>query len=85
MARQLLGRSLHMMTNSLPIAETFKAARQIELTLTGGYLCPQLGVMLGPFCEQMLSRVAADVLIMGLAGMTRRFSATTTPSSWDPS
>jgi DeoR/GlpR family transcriptional regulator of sugar metabolism len=69
-ARELTSRSLHVMTNSLPIAEVFADARQIELTLTGGYLYPRLGVMLGPLCEQMLGGVAADVLIMGTGGVT---------------
>jgi len=69
-ARELVGRSLHVMTNSLPIAELFKDARQAEVTLTGGFLYPRLGVLLGPLCEQMLSGVAADVLVMGTGGIT---------------
>lgn len=69
-ARELLDRPLHVMTNSLPIADTFKDARQAEVTLTGGFLYPRLGVMLGPLCEQMLARVAADVLVMGIGGVT---------------
>jgi DeoR family fructose operon transcriptional repressor len=69
-AHELLGRSLHVMTNSLPIADVFADARQVELTLTGGFLYPRLGVMLGPLCEQMLGGVAADVLIMGTGGVT---------------
>jgi len=69
-ARELVNRSLHVMTNSLPIAEIFADARQIEVTLTGGYLYPRLRVMVGPLCEQMLSAVSADVLIMGIGGVT---------------
>jgi DeoR/GlpR family transcriptional regulator of sugar metabolism len=69
-ARALVGRSLHVITNSLPIADVFEDARQSELTLTGGYLYPRLGVMLGPLCEQMLAGLAADVLIMGIGGVT---------------
>jgi DeoR family transcriptional regulator, fructose operon transcriptional repressor len=69
-ARQLLGRPLHIITNSIPIAQIFSDSRTVELTLTGGYLYPRLGVLLGPFCEQMLSNVAADVLIMGSGGIT---------------
>ena len=70
MARELIGRPLHVMTNSLAIAEVFINSRQIELTLTGGYLYPRLRVMVGPLCEQMLQGVTADVLIMGIGGMT---------------
>ena len=63
-------RSLHVITNSLPIATALDDARHIEVTLTGGYLYPRLRVTLGPLCEQMLSGVAADVLIMGIGGVT---------------
>ncbi len=69
-ARSLKNHSLHVITNSLPIAEIFKEAREIEVTLTGGYLYPRLRAMLGPICEQMLSHVSADLLIMGIGGIT---------------
>lgn len=69
-AAELVHRSLNVITNSLAIAEVLKDARQIELTLTGGYLYPRLEVMLGPVCEHSLSSVAADVLIMGSGGIT---------------
>jgi DeoR family fructose operon transcriptional repressor len=69
-AHEIVGRALNVMTNSLPIADVFKDARQVELTLTGGYLYPRLGAMLGPLCEQMLAGVAADILIMGIGGIT---------------
>jgi DeoR family transcriptional regulator, fructose operon transcriptional repressor len=69
-ASELVGRFLNIITNSLAIAEVFKNARQIELTLTGGYLYPRLEIMLGPLCETMLAGVTADVLIMGIGGIT---------------
>ena len=69
-AAELANRSLNVITNSLAIAEVLKDARQIELTLTGGYLYPRLEVMLGPVCEHSLSSVSADVLIMGSGGIT---------------
>ncbi len=69
-ARCLTGRSLHVITNSLPIAELFGDSRQVEITLTGGYLYPRLRATLGPLCEQVLSSVTADVLIMGIGGVT---------------
>jgi DeoR family fructose operon transcriptional repressor len=70
-AGELAGKSLHIVTNSLPIAETLEARRNIELTLTGGYLDPRIRVMLGPLCEQMLSLIRADVLIMGIGSVTK--------------
>ncbi len=69
-ARELVGRSLQVVTNSLPIAEILLDAPGIELTLTGGYLHPPIRVMLGPLCEQMLSAVRADMLIMGIGSIT---------------
>jgi DeoR/GlpR family transcriptional regulator of sugar metabolism len=69
-ARELATKSLHIVTNSLPIAEGFESLRNIELTLTGGYLDPRLRTMLGPFCEQMLNAIRADAVIMGCGGIT---------------
>jgi DeoR/GlpR family transcriptional regulator of sugar metabolism len=69
-ARRLTNRSLQVVTNSLSIAELFADVRQIEVILTGGYLYPRLRAMVGPMCEKMLSTVRADVLIMGVAGVT---------------
>ena len=68
-ARELASKSLHIVTNSLPIAESLESLRNIELTLTGGYLDPRLRVMLGPFCEQMLSAIRADAVIMGIGSI----------------
>jgi len=69
-ARELASKSLHIVTNSLPIAESLELLRNIELTLTGGYLDTRLRVMLGPFCEQMLGAIRADTVIMGIGGIT---------------
>ncbi len=69
-ARELAARRLHIVTNSLPIAEGLEPLRNIELTLTGGYLDPRLRVMLGPFCEQMLGGIRADAVIMGIGGVS---------------
>lgn len=69
-AGELASKPLHIVTNSLPIAETLEARRNIELTLTGGYLEPRIRVMLGPLCEQMLGLIRADVVIMGIGSVS---------------
>jgi DeoR/GlpR family transcriptional regulator of sugar metabolism len=69
-ARELASRSLHVLTNSLPIAELLQHARGVELTLTGGTFDPRLGALLGPLTEHSLAAVAADVLVMGTGGVT---------------
>ncbi|MDO8833962.1 MAG: DeoR/GlpR family DNA-binding transcription regulator [Vicinamibacterales bacterium] len=69
-AGELADRSVHAITNSLAIAQLLRDSRKVEVTLTGGYLFPRLEVMLGPLCERMLGSVAADVLVMGIGGIT---------------
>lgn len=69
-ARNLIGRRIQVITNSIPAAQTFWECKTVEVTLTGGYLYPRGGVLMGPFCEQMLDKVAADVLVLGLAGIS---------------
>jgi DeoR/GlpR family transcriptional regulator of sugar metabolism len=69
-ARNLTERPIQIVTNSIPVAQTFWDSKQAEVILTGGYLYPRLGVQLGPICEKMLQSVSADVLIMGIRGIT---------------
>ena len=78
-ARELLDRSLHVVTNSLPIAEILGEARRVDVTLTGGQLDTQFGVMLGPLCEQMLTSLAVDVAIMGIGGVTEKGLSNSNP------
>lgn len=69
-ARNLLSRSLQVVTNSLPIANLLHSAAGIELIFVGGYIYPRTGVALGPYAQQMLSSLHVDTLIMGAAGIT---------------
>jgi DeoR/GlpR family transcriptional regulator of sugar metabolism len=69
-ARCLSERPIQIVTNSIPVAQVFWDSKQAEVILTGGYLYPRLGVQLGPICEKMLHNVSADILIMGIRGIT---------------
>jgi DeoR/GlpR family transcriptional regulator of sugar metabolism len=69
-AETLAGRSLRVITNSIPIVRILRDSRNIDVTLTGGYLFPRLEIVLGPLCEHVLATVAADVLVMGIGGAT---------------
>jgi DeoR/GlpR family transcriptional regulator of sugar metabolism len=69
-ANNLRDRRIQIVTNSIPVAQIFWDSRQAEVTLTGGYLYPRLGVQIGPICERMLNSVSADILIMGIGGVT---------------
>jgi DeoR/GlpR family transcriptional regulator of sugar metabolism len=52
------------------VAQIFWECRQTEVTLTGGYLYPHLGIQFGPICERMLHSVSADLAILGIRGIT---------------
>lgn len=69
-ARCLSERPIQIVTNSIPVAQTFWDSKRAEVILTGGYLYPRLGIQLGPICEKMLHSVSADILIMGIRGIT---------------
>lgn len=70
-ARNLTDKPIQVVTNSVPVAQVFWESKQVEVTLTGGYVYPRLGVQLGPICERMLHSVSADILIMGIMGVTK--------------
>jgi DeoR family fructose operon transcriptional repressor len=70
-AKYLSDKPIQVVTNSIPVAQVFWESKQVEVTLTGGYLYPRLGVQLGPICERMLHSVSADILIMGIMGVTK--------------
>src|SRR5262245_61634120 len=53
-ARQLIGRSLQVVTNSQPIVSLLINQPQIELVVVGGYVYPKTGVALGPLAVNTL-------------------------------
>lgn len=69
-ANCLLNRPIQIVTNSIPVAQIFWECRQTEVTLTGGYLYPRLGIQFGPICERMLYSISADMAILGIRGIT---------------
>jgi DeoR/GlpR family transcriptional regulator of sugar metabolism len=69
-ARCLYDRPIQVITNSIPVAQVFWECRQTEVTLTGGFLYPRLGIQFGPICERMLHNISADVAVLGTRGIT---------------
>ncbi|MGQ9648834.1 MAG: DeoR/GlpR family DNA-binding transcription regulator [Phycisphaerae bacterium] len=69
-ARNLLSRTMQVVTNSVPIANLLHSAPNIELIFIGGYIYPRTGVALGPYAQHMLSSLHVDVAVMGVAGIT---------------
>jgi len=69
LAQELLGRSLQIVTNSLPIANLFLNDEQVELVLTGGIMYPRHGVLLGPMVEKVLTSIHTKTLFLSVAGI----------------
>ncbi|MCH8829467.1 MAG: DeoR/GlpR transcriptional regulator [Planctomycetes bacterium] len=69
-ARQLMGKSLQVVTNSLPIASLLANQAKIELVIIGGYLYPKTGVALGPLAVESLRNLHVRRLVMSVGGIT---------------
>lgn len=70
LARHLIGKSLQVLTNSLPIAQVLMNSPETELILIGGYVYPRTGVALGELAVDALRKVHATRLVMGTGGIT---------------
>ncbi|HVJ67789.1 MAG TPA: DeoR/GlpR family DNA-binding transcription regulator, partial [Caulifigura sp.] len=69
-ARNLAGKSLQVVTNSLPIVSVLAGAPEIELIFLGGYLYPKTGVTLGPLTTAALERMKVRRLVLSAGGLT---------------
>ena len=68
-ARLLVGRPLHVVTTSLPVANLFASDGNSDLVLIGGNICSRTGVARGPYADQMLSMVRVRKAILSVAGI----------------
>ena len=68
-ARRLVGRPLHVVTTSLPVANLFASDNNSDLILIGGNICPRSGVARGPYADHMLSTVRVRKTILSVAGI----------------
>jgi DeoR/GlpR family transcriptional regulator of sugar metabolism len=71
-ARLLVGRSLQIVTNSLPIANLFASNRETDLVILGGYVYPKTGVALGPLAVRMMEDIHVHQTIMSVGGITAK-------------
>jgi DeoR/GlpR family transcriptional regulator of sugar metabolism len=69
-ARLLVGRPLHIVTNSLPVANLLGSDSNSDLVLIGGNVCPRTGVIRGPFADQMLSLVRVRKTVLSTAAVS---------------
>src|SRR5947209_20218621 len=72
LARLLVGRSLQVVTNSLPIANLFANSRETDLVMLGGYVYPSTGVALGPLTIQMMKGLHVQRAFLSVAGITAK-------------
>lgn len=70
LAKELVGQSLQIVTNSLPIADLFVNDEHVELILTGGLLYPRYAVLLGPVAEKTIAAIHASTLFLSVAGIS---------------
>ena len=68
-ARALLGRSVQVVTNSLPIAQLLASSQGIDLILLGGYVYPRTGVALGPLAIATMQGIRVRKTILGAGGV----------------
>jgi DeoR/GlpR family transcriptional regulator of sugar metabolism len=71
-ARLLVGRSLQIVTNSLPIANLFASSRETDLVMLGGYVYPKTGVALGPLTVRMMEDVHVHQTVLSVGGITAK-------------
>lgn len=71
-ARHLIGKSLQVVTNSLPIVNLLASQPDIELIMLGGYVYPKTGVALGPATMTALEQIHVRRLFTGVSGITER-------------
>jgi len=68
-ARLLVGRPLHVVTNSLPVASLFAMHPESDLVSIGGNICPRTGVAQGPYAEQMARSLRVRKAILSVAAV----------------
>jgi DeoR family fructose operon transcriptional repressor len=71
-ARLLAGRTLQIVTNSLPVATLFAGAAGADLTVVGGYVHGGTGTMQGPHAEKMIRSLNVRWAVISAAGVNER-------------
>ena len=68
-ARLLVGRPLHVVTNSLPVANLFASDPSSDLVFIGGNICPRTGVAQGPYADKMIGSLPVRKTILSVAAV----------------
>ncbi len=72
LAQLLVGRTIQVVTNSLPVATLFTSSANHEVVLVGGYVHLRSGVCLGPYANEMLRQLSVQQTFVSVAGITER-------------
>lgn len=68
-ARLLVGRPVHVVTNSLPVANLLGSDNECDLVFIGGNICQRSGVSMGPLANQMIRSLRIRKTILSVAGI----------------
>lgn len=68
-ARQLAGRPLQVVTNSLPVVNLLFGQPEVEVVMLGGLLYPKTGVALGALTDVALQQLRVQTLLLGCGGI----------------
>jgi len=68
-ARLLVGRPLHVVTTSLPVANLLASDSRSDLVMIGGNICTRTGVAQGPYADKMLGMVRVRKAFLSMAGI----------------
>ena len=68
-ARLLIGRPVHAVTNSLPVANVLASAKASDLVVIGGNICPLTGVAQGPLADRMIATLRVRKTILSVAAV----------------
>lgn len=70
LAQLLVGRTIQIVTNSLPVASLFTTSANHDVVMLGGYLHLRTGVCLGPYANEMLNQLSVQRAIVSVAGIS---------------
>lgn len=69
LARELVGRPLQVVTNSLPVANLFNTDASTDLIIVGGYVHARTGSVQGPYANEMLKKLHVRRAVISAAGI----------------
>lgn len=69
LAQLLVARPLHIITNSLPVANLFTKSHAADLIVIGGEVHTSTGVTLGPYANEMLAGLNVRRAVLSVAGI----------------